>query len=123
MVPCDNDLNRVRLSTEPGYASAEFGRGPGLSEIACVDEDVAFWELWLAVMSVGNTDHRNWLCERGRWDSLIPGVKLPREKNARLSYELLPKSRSWAIKKFIQAGRPVKQGHFSTWLNKQKVSR
>ena len=75
-------------------------------------EDISIWKLRLAVMSVGDTDDRNRVCDWFGCNGFVPGVELPREEDTRLRQELLPRSRPWSMKEFVQTGaRLAEQRH------------
>lgn len=56
-----------------------------------MNENVSIGKTGLTVVSIGDTDYSNRICEWFRGDSLIPSVQLPRKEDARLGQELFPR--------------------------------
>lgn len=52
VVAGDEEFVGVRMGAEPGEGVVEFVVCARLGEVACVDEDVAFWEMGLGVVGV-----------------------------------------------------------------------
>ena len=52
MVADDEEIVWVRMGVEPGEGVIEFVVCARLGEVTCVDENVAFWEMRLSMMSV-----------------------------------------------------------------------
>ena len=52
VVAGDKQFVGVRMGTEPGEGVVEFAVCARVGEVACVDEDVAFWEMGLGVVGV-----------------------------------------------------------------------
>jgi hypothetical protein len=68
-----------------------------------MDEDVSVWEGWLAVVSVRDADHGDWVHERLGGNSSPPGVELAGEEDARLGDELLPEPGPWTVEQRVEA--------------------
>lgn len=80
-----------------------------------MDKDISIWDAVLRVVSIGETDDRNGVCEWCRWNGVMPGVKQTCEEYAGLGPEPLPWSGSLSVQEFVEAGHGELRAGLTAW--------